>query len=87
MGYRPKFEKFKEGNANTAFVNHCNTTYALNEQDLPFKIDITKDSNNFAVNSSGYNDFEGQLNHNVSAHPKVDKKKQELITFGYDVFG
>jgi carotenoid cleavage dioxygenase len=23
----------------------------------------------------------------VSAHPKVDKKKEELITFGYDLFG
>jgi carotenoid cleavage dioxygenase len=39
------------------------------------------------VDSVGYADFEGQLSHNISAHPKVDKKTGELITFGYDLFG
>jgi carotenoid cleavage dioxygenase len=38
------------------------------------------------VDSVGYADFKGKLDHNVSAHPKVDKKTGELITFGYDLF-
>lgn len=38
IGYHPKFDKFKEGNANTAFINHANKTYALSEQHFPFEI-------------------------------------------------
>ena len=79
-------EKFKDGPANTAFVTHAKKTYALSEQFLPFEIQIEKDDN-LNVNSLGYADFNGQLKHNVSAHPKVDKKTGELITFGYDFFG
>lgn len=42
IGYVPKLEQFKEGNANTAFVNHANKTYALSEQHFPFEIEIPK---------------------------------------------
>ena len=31
LGYKPVLEKFKDGPANTAFVNHANRTYALTE--------------------------------------------------------
>lgn len=31
IGYHPKLEKFKDGNANTAFITHANKTYALAE--------------------------------------------------------
>ena len=34
--------------------------------------------------SVGYDDFNGQLKHNVSAHPKVDRKTGEMLTFGYN---
>jgi carotenoid cleavage dioxygenase-like enzyme len=42
IGYHPKLEQFKDGNANTAFVNHANKTYALSEQHFPFEIEIPK---------------------------------------------
>jgi carotenoid cleavage dioxygenase-like enzyme len=87
IGYVPKFEQFKDGNANTAFVNHANKTYALNEQNFPFEIEIPKSDQEFDIKSKGFKSFGEQLNHNVSAHPKVDRKKKELITYGYDIFG
>ena len=31
LGYKPVLEKFKDGPANTAFVNHAKRTYALTE--------------------------------------------------------
>ena len=39
---------------------------------------------NFDIKSIGYDDFEGQLNHNVSAHPKVDARTGDLFAFGYN---
>ena len=42
IGYLPKLEKFKEGNANTAFITHANKTYALSETNYPFEIKIPK---------------------------------------------
>jgi len=75
IGYHPKLEKFKEGNANTAFVTHANKTYALAEMNYPFEIAIPKSDEDFGIQSKGYNNFNDQLKHNVSAHPKVDKKK------------
>jgi carotenoid cleavage dioxygenase-like enzyme len=87
IGYIPEIEKFKDGPANTAFVTHSKKTYALSEQSYPFTINIPKNHNEFDIQSKGYENFEDQLTHNVSAHPKVDKKKEELITFGYDLFG
>jgi len=35
------------------------------------------------VKSVGYDDFDGQLKHMCSAHPKVDWKTGEFLVFGY----
>jgi carotenoid cleavage dioxygenase-like enzyme len=62
----------RNGAANTAFVHHSKKTYALVESDLPFNIRIDRNEKNFDIKSIGHDDFNGQLKHNVSAHPKVD---------------
>ena len=75
IGYHPKLEQYKDGNANTAFVNHANKTYALSEQTYPFEIEIPKSDKDFDIHSKGFSTFDDQLSHNVSAHPKADRKK------------
>jgi carotenoid cleavage dioxygenase-like enzyme len=80
-------EDKKSGTTNTAFTHYEGQTYALEESCYPFKINVDKNAKKFDIKSIGYDDFEEQLKHNVSAHPKVDKKKNELLTFGYDIEG
>ena len=58
IGYHPKFEKLKDGNANTAFITHANKTYALSEQHLPFEINIPKSDEEFGIHSEGYSTFD-----------------------------
>ena len=41
----------------------------------------------FDISSVGYDDFNGQLSHGISAHPKVDPKTGDLHTFGYEMMG
>ena len=41
----------------------------------------------FDIKSIGFFDFGGQLKHNCSAHPKVDRKTGELLIFGYSMEG
>jgi len=36
------------------------------------------------VKSIGHDDFDGQLKHQCSAHPKVDWKTGEFLVFSYD---
>jgi len=57
------------------------------EQDFPFNIRIDRNEKNFDIKSIGYDNFDGQLTHNVAAHPKVDRKTGELLCFGYDLKG
>lgn len=75
------------GTANTAFAHHQKKTYALFESDLPFHIKVDRSEELFDIKSIGFDDFDGQLTHNVSAHPKVDRKTGELLCFGYDASG
>jgi len=53
------------------------------ESDLPFNIKVDRNEKQFDITSIGFDDFDGQLTHNVSAHPKVDRKTGELLCFGY----
>jgi len=85
VGYYPKLEDLKSAQANTAFVHHSKKTFALLEADLPFNIRIDRNEKNFDIKSIGYDDFDGQLTHNVSAHPKVDAKTGDLCAFGYNI--
>ena len=85
VGYIPSLHKYKNGVANTAFAQHGDKTYALLEADFPFNIKVNQSEKNFDILSIGHDDFDGQLKHNVSAHPKVDRKTGEMLAFGYNV--
>jgi len=48
-------------------------TYALVESNLPFEIKLSHpQGQGFDIKSIGCDNFEGFLQHNVSAHPKVN---------------
>lgn len=66
--------------ANTAVVFHNKTLYALVESDKPHIIDLP------SINTVGETDFDGGLTHAFTAHPKVDVKTGEMMTFGYSPF-
>ena len=86
IGYIDSHHKHKSGVANTAFTHHSNKIFALLEADFPFHIKIMPNPNKkFTILSCGHDDFNGQLTHNVSAHPKVDQKTGEMMAFGYDI--
>ena len=69
-------------------MQHAKRTFALVEVDYPFKIEVNKTKEGlYEVESIGFDNFGGQLTHNVSAHPKVDRKNGELYAFGYDYQG
>ena len=55
------------------------------ESDYPFNIRIDRTEKEFDIKSIGHDDFDGELKHNVSAHPKVDRKTGEMMAFGYDI--
>ncbi len=63
--------------ANTAFAYHNNTLYALHEPSQPTVIRLP------GLETEGTTDFDGKLNHGFTAHPKVDLKTGEMMTFGY----
>jgi len=87
VGYLPGEEEFKKYTANTAVTHHSKKTYALVEPDLPFQIQIETQTKgpSFDIKSIGYDDFDGQLKHNASAHSKINKKTGELFVFGTDM--
>ncbi len=66
-----------KNSANTAMVYHNKTLYALVEGAIPHIIDLP------GLETKGETNFDGQLTHNFTAHPKVDAKTGELMTFGY----
>ena len=63
--------------ANTAFTFHNNTLYALHEASQPTVIELP------GLETKGPTDFDGKLHHAFSAHPKVDPKTGEMMTYGY----
>merc|ERR1719235_2764481 len=75
------FEELKEGTANTNLLFWKDRMLALVESDLPFRINVGAKG----VQSLGHDDFEGQIDFPVIAHPHVDRKTGDLILFGYDV--
>lgn len=62
--------------ANTAFVFHNNTLYALHEPSQPTVITLPE------LETRGTSDFDGKLTHAFTAHPKVDPHTGEMMTFG-----
>ena len=69
VGYLPGRSQIERYSANTAITTHAKKTYALVEADLPFEVRVDKNSKDFDIQSIGYDNFNGQLKHHVSAHP------------------
>lgn len=67
--------------ANTAFAYHNNTLYALHEASQPTVIELP------TLATTGPTNFDDKLSHPFSAHPKVDQKTGEMMTFGYSFAG
>lgn len=85
VGYMPALDKLEGGSPNTAFAHHQKNTYALVESNLPFRIRVHQAQNEFDIKSIGQDNFDGELKHNVSAHPKVNQRTGEFCCFGYDM--
>ena len=63
--------------ANTALVSHNGTLYALWEGGEPHSVSLPE------LNTIARVNFDGKLKHPFTAHPKVDVKTGEMMTFGY----
>lgn len=55
------------------------------ESNLPFEIKIDQTQKDFDIKSVGLDNFNGELKHNVSAHPKVNAMTGEFNCFGYNM--
>ncbi len=62
---------------NTAMVHHQGQLFAMMEGGTPYRISLPD------LTTEGEHDFDGTLTHNFTAHPKVDMKSGEMMTFGY----
>jgi len=85
IGYGSTFDRLTISSPNTAFTHHQKQTYSLVESNLPFKVEIDQSKDSFDIKSIGNDNFNGQLEHNVSAHPKVNAVTGEFLAFGYDM--
>jgi carotenoid cleavage dioxygenase len=65
---------------NTAFAWHNRTLYALHESSEPHIIRLP------GLETLGTTNFDGKLVHPFTAHPKVDPRSGEMVTFGYGPF-
>ncbi len=66
--------------ANTALVYHGNRALALWEAGAPYQFSLP------SLDTVGLHDFEGRLTHPFTAHPRVDARTGEMMTFGYSPF-
>eukprot|EP00940_MAST-03C_sp_MAST-3C-sp2_P001175 g1175.t1 len=71
----------RDGTANTNIVFWNDRLLSLVESALPFALRVNEDT--VGVDSIGYDDFDGQIDFPVIAHPKVDRKTGEFIAVGY----
>eukprot|EP00746_Dinoflagellata_sp_MGD_P091816 gnl/MRDRNA2_/MRDRNA2_36370_c0_seq1.p1 gnl/MRDRNA2_/MRDRNA2_36370_c0~~gnl/MRDRNA2_/MRDRNA2_36370_c0_seq1.p1 ORF type:complete len:496 (-),score=80.98 gnl/MRDRNA2_/MRDRNA2_36370_c0_seq1:112-1599(-) len=69
-----------KGQANTHVVYHAKQLLALYEVDKPYVISVP------CLETLGLDAYKGNINHNMTAHPKVCPVTGELIYFGYDVW-
>jgi len=68
--------------ANTAFLNHHGKFFALKEDGLPYELDPQ------TLKTLGRYDFGGSVTSaSLCAHPKVDPRSGELLTFGSQAKG
>ena len=66
-----------KNSANTSVVYHGNRLLALWEAGLPYELQLK------TLETIGPTDFSGKVTHPFTAHPKIDPKTGEMITFGY----
>jgi carotenoid cleavage dioxygenase len=85
VGYCAPMDRLTHGAPNTAITHHLTNTYTLVEQNYPFQIQVDQNEKSFDLRSIGHDTFDGQLTHNVSAHPKVNAKTGEFNCFGYNM--
>ncbi|MFN7734370.1 MAG: carotenoid oxygenase family protein [Pirellula sp.] len=63
--------------ANTSVVFHANRLLALWEAGEPYRIEPR------GLKTAGIESFDGKLKHPFTAHPKIDPRTGEMLTFGY----
>lgn len=81
-----KLKRFENSTANTAMFQHAKRTFALVEICYPYQVKVQEPKNDkIDIQSIGFDNFEGQLKHACSAHPKVDRHTNELFIFSYDI--
>lgn len=68
------------GTANTAFLEWDGQHYALHEGDFPYSIYFDRKTNNIITKAQ----LEIPNVKSVTAHPKIDKKRDELYLYGYN---
>ncbi|KAL2611010.1 hypothetical protein R1flu_022702 [Riccia fluitans] len=72
------------GTANTAMVYHDGRLLSLSDGDKPYAVRILEEGD---LETVGRLDYEKELNHNFTAHPKIDPDSGEMFTFGYTTIG
>lgn len=65
--------------ANTSLQYHANRIFALVESAPPTQVLLPQ------LETIGVHDFDGKLDHEFTAHPKVDAKTGEMMFFGYSL--
>ena len=68
IGYAKSLGSLRGGSANTSLEVFEGKLLATNESALPFQLLVEPDG---WISSIGYQDFQGSLDHNMTAHPKV----------------
>ena len=76
-GTPPPSEGMMKDLVNTAMVFHNDTFYGLMEGGTPHEMSLPN------MDTVGPDNFDGRLKHPFTAHPKVDAKTGEMMTFGY----
>ncbi|KAI3845682.1 hypothetical protein MKX03_006662 [Papaver bracteatum] len=83
---RSKFKvldvSFGSGTCNTSLTYHHGKLLSLGEMDKPYVLRILEDGD---VQTVGMLDYDKQLKHSFTAHPKIDSFTGEMFTFGYEL--
>ncbi len=64
---------------NTAMVFHNGQLFAMMEGGTPYRVSLPD------LTTEGEHDFDGTVTHNFTAHPKVDVRSGQMMTFGYGI--